>query len=298
MRSDSFSPTLQENLTKKERFEVSNISRWFDFIQHSARVDLGKPLIHIDLDEEVVAKKPEANEPKEVKEVKEPKEPKEAKAKADQPAKKEQQEKEKEVAAEEPSKEGKGKGKGKGKEVAPAAAPKAEDEEGGDTVDVSRLNLKVGRVLEVQKHSGADSLYVEKIDIGEDKPRNVVSGLVKFMTMEEIKDRLIIVVSNMKPSAMRGVTSEAMVLCASTADGTKTEFVEPPAGSQPGDKVFIEGHDAGAPDAVLNPKKKIFEKIQPEFKTSEEKIATYKGKPFKTQQGVCTVKSIIGGNIK
>lgn len=97
---------------------------------------------------------------------------------------------------------------------------------------------------------------------------------------------------------MRGVTSEAMVLCANSADGTKSEFVEPPAGSKPGDQVFIEGHESGTPDAVLNPKKKVFEKIQPDFKTTDALVATYKGKPFKTQAGVCTVKSIAGGNIK
>lgn len=97
---------------------------------------------------------------------------------------------------------------------------------------------------------------------------------------------------------MRGVTSEAMVLCASSPDGTKVEFVEPPAGSKPGDKVFVEGHDSGAPDAVLNPKKKVFEKLQPEFKTNNDLVACFKGLPFRTQSGVCTVKTIAGGSIK
>ena len=97
---------------------------------------------------------------------------------------------------------------------------------------------------------------------------------------------------------MRGETSEAMVLCASAPDGTKIEFVDPPAGSQPGDKVFAEGYEAGQPDVQLNPKKKVFETIQPDLKTNSDKVATYKGNPFKTSKGLCTVKSIVGGPIK
>lgn len=53
-----------------------------------------------------------------------------------------------------------------------------------DTVDPSKLDLKVGRVLSVTKHPEADSLYVEEIDVGEESPRNVVSGLVKHISIE------------------------------------------------------------------------------------------------------------------
>ena len=53
---------------------------------------------------------------------------------------------------------------------------------------------------------------------------------------------------------MRGIPSHAMVMCASNDE--KVEFVDPPAGSQPGDRIFFEGHE-GTPEAVLNPKKKV-----------------------------------------
>lgn len=43
-------------------------------------------------------------------------------------------------------------------------------------VDISRLDLRVGRILSATKHPDADALYVEEVDVGEDKPRTVVSN--------------------------------------------------------------------------------------------------------------------------
>ena len=65
-------------------------------------------------------------------------------------------------------------------------------------------------------------MFVEKIDVGEAEPRQVVSGLVKFMPrVEDLQGRRVVVVANMKPANMRGVKSHAMVLCASSADGSQ-----------------------------------------------------------------------------
>ncbi|XP_017093788.2 aminoacyl tRNA synthase complex-interacting multifunctional protein 1 [Drosophila bipectinata] len=149
----------------------------------------------------------------------------------------------------------------------PAAVPEA-------PVDVGRLDLRVGKIVEVGRHPDADSLYLEKIDCGEAAPRTVVSGLVKFVPLEEMQDRLVVVMCNLKPAKMRGVTSEAMVMCASTPE--KVEVLSPPAGAVPGDLVYCEGYPR-QPDAQLNPKKKIFEACAPDLKTNDALVACYKG---------------------
>ena len=105
-------------------------------------------------------------------------------------------------------------------------------------IDASRLDLRVGRIIEVQKHPDADSLYVERIDCGEEEPRTVVSGLVKFVPIEQMKNRLVVILCNLKPAKMRGVLSEAMVMCASTPE--KVEILVPPEGAVPGDRVTFE----------------------------------------------------------
>lgn len=144
-------------------------------------------------------------------------------------------------------------------------------------VDVSRLDFRVGRIITAKKHPDADSLYVEDVDLGEGKNRTVVSGLVKFIPIDQMQDRLVLLLCNLKPAKMRGVTSEAMVMCASTPE--KVEILVPPENSVPGDRVVCQGFP-GDPDPQLNPKKKIFEEVAPDLKTNDERIATYKGVPL------------------
>ncbi|KAH0503106.1 Tyrosine--tRNA ligase, cytoplasmic [Microtus ochrogaster] len=127
----------------------------------------------------------------------------------------------------------------------------------------SRLDMRVGKIISVEKHPDADSLYVEKIDVGEAEPRTVVSGLVQFVPKEELQDRLVVVLCNLKPQKMRGVDSQGMLLCASIEGVSRqVEPLDPPAGSAPGERVFVKGYEKGQPDVELKPKKNVFEKLQ------------------------------------
>lgn len=163
------------------------------------------------------------------------------------------------------------------KKEKPEPKKKADDADDSKPVDVSRLDLRVGRILTAHKHPDADALYVEQVDVGEEKPRTVVSGLVRFVPLEQMQNRMAVLMCNLKPAKMRGVTSEAMVMCASTPD--KVEILKPPQDAVPGDRVTCVEFP-GAPDAQLNPKKKIFEQVAPDLKTDGERRATYKGCPW------------------
>lgn len=66
-------------------------------------------------------------------------------------------------------------------------------------VDIGRLDLRIAKVEDVQKHPDADSLYVLKINCGEDKPRTVCSGLVKHVPLDELKDKSVVLLCNLKP---------------------------------------------------------------------------------------------------
>ncbi|KAL3147164.1 hypothetical protein ABBQ32_002671 [Trebouxia sp. C0010 RCD-2024] len=163
--------------------------------------------------------------------------------------------------------------------------------------DISRVDLRVGLIKKAWQHKEADSLYVEEVEVGEDAPRQVVSGLVKFIPEAQMQMRRCVLVCNLKPANMRGVKSHAMVLCATSLDGFQVELVEPPEGSAPGDRVSAQGYE-GEPDDQLNPKKKIFEQVTPDLQTNSLKLACYKGIPLSTNKGPCTVRSIVGGSIK
>lgn len=161
-------------------------------------------------------------------------------------------------------------------------------------VDPSRLDLRVGKIVSARKHPDADALYVEEIDVGEQEPRTVVSGLAEYVPLEELQDRLVVMMCNLKPANMRGIKSEAMLMAASiTGSDGKRQVTPlcPPTDCKPGDRVVIQGYEhetAGAPDEQLNPKKKIFETLKPDMVTSEEGVAEYKGSPMVTSAGQVT----------
>jgi tRNA-binding EMAP/Myf-like protein len=92
-----------------------------------------------------------------------------------------------------------------------------------------------------------------------------------------MQNRLVVLLCNLKPAKLRGVASEAMVLCASTPE--KVELLVPPENAQVGDRVTASGYD-GAPEKEINTKNKIFELVQPDLKTNDSLVATYKGIPL------------------
>jgi hypothetical protein len=76
-----------------------------------------------------------------------------------------------------------GKGGKKAAAAAESAAPASDDK-----VDVSHLDFRIGKIVEVQKHPDADTLYVETVDLGEEKPRTIVSGLVNHIPIEQVHE--------------------------------------------------------------------------------------------------------------
>lgn len=198
------------------------------------------------------------------------------------------------------------------------------------------IDLRVGHILKAIPHPNADSLYVSTIACG-DPPgtentsehsdgqtvRTVCSGLNGLVPLDEMQNRKIVTVCNLKPVTMRGVKSAAMVLAASPRlkegeeDSHKgpVELVSPPEGAVAGERVCFEGWE-GEPEGVLNPKKKVWEGLQPGFTTTGELEVGFdvagvealkgvegeKGEGVKRLVtkggGVCTVKSLKGAVVR
>jgi aminoacyl tRNA synthase complex-interacting multifunctional protein 1 len=240
-------------------------------------------------------------------------------------------------------------GQGKPEEAAaegePAAKPKKEKKEKKEKQpkpapapaappSPSLIDLRVGHILRAVNHPNADSLFLSTIDCG-DAPgtenttldettgktvRVVCSGLNGLVPLEEMQDRKIVAVCNLKPVSMRGIKSTAMVLAASprVAEGEDShagpvELVSPPAHAPAGERVCFDGW-SGEPEKVLNPKKKMWETMQPGFTTTDSLEVAFdssavpavqgqEGKPaigkLATQSGgICTVKTLKGGTVR
>ena len=93
--------------------------------------------------------------------------------------------------------------------------------------DFSKMDLRVGTILEAEKMPKANKLLVLKIDTGIDI-RTIVSGIAESFSPEEIIGKKVTVLVNLAPRNLRGVESEGMILMATNAEG-KLVFVNPDA---------------------------------------------------------------------
>uniref|UniRef100_A0A7S4I3J1 glutamate--tRNA ligase n=1 Tax=Odontella aurita TaxID=265563 RepID=A0A7S4I3J1_9STRA len=183
-----------------------------------------------------------------------------------------------------------------------AAAPAVVDPL--DTYDgppITALDIRVGRITKVWEHPEADKLFCEEVDLGEDEPRQIASGLRPYMNAEDMEGRMVLVLANLKARKMLGFPSHGMVLCASNEDHTEVKFVSPPVDAKVGERVTVPGFDFEGEEG--NPfaenkigKKKIFEKLAPHLVTNEFGSPEFLGRPFLTSAGVCT-SPIEGGNV-
>ncbi len=76
------------------------------------------------------------------------------------------------------------------------------------------VELKVAKVLEAERVEGSDKLLKLKIDIGEENPRQLVAGIGKIYSPEDMIGREIIVVANLEPRMLLGLESQGMLLAA------------------------------------------------------------------------------------
>ncbi|WOK96921.1 hypothetical protein Cni_G05629 [Canna indica] len=169
-------------------------------------------------------------------------------------------------------------------------------------VAADALDIRVGRILKAWRHPEADSLYVEEVDVGEPEPRTICSGLVNYIPLEDFQDVKVVVLANLKPRNMRGIKSNGMLMAASDEPHENVELLIPPEGSIPGERIWFGSEDdkdkqpdAASPNQVQ--KKKIWESVQPQLKTTEDSVAVLDVHPMRTSAGVVTCKSLKNAKI-
>uniref|UniRef100_A0A7S2CBH4 tRNA-binding domain-containing protein n=1 Tax=Alexandrium andersonii TaxID=327968 RepID=A0A7S2CBH4_9DINO len=155
---------------------------------------------------------------------------------------------------------------------------------------------RCGRVPE------ADSLYLLKVNVGEEQPRQVVSSLVKHYKEEELKDRPVVVYCNIKPGKMRNFESQAMVLAATKdkgADDEKCELLAPPKGAGEGTRMMCGALEAGSQSATQSVKhiSKVWNQVQPLLQTNGKCEAMFSGKVLTMKDSPVTVGSLTGVGI-
>ena len=79
--------------------------------------------------------------------------------------------------------------------------------------DWQKLDIKVGKILEVKEHPNADKLYLLTVDLGTEK-RELVASLKEYYKPKDLKGKLCVVFTNLEPATIRGIKSEGMILAA------------------------------------------------------------------------------------
>lgn len=103
--------------------------------------------------------------------------------------------------------------------------------------DFIKVDLRVGEIKVAERVPNADKLLRFEVDLGEEKPRQILAGLAEYYDPEPLVGRKVVVVANLKPRKMRGLESQGMICAASLEDGT---------GEKPALATFIEKVDIGA----------------------------------------------------
>lgn len=208
------------------------------------------------------------------------------KASAPEVGKKGLTEEEKKAAAEKRAKKNAEKAQKKATESSASNKENAKASD-NDELNITALDIRVGKIIEAWPHESSEKLWCEKIDLGESEPRQVLSGLRDFYNKEEMENRMVMVLCNLKQRNLGGVPSHGMVLCASNAEHTAVEFVIPPEGAKIGERIMFEGLSGDPEPENKVAKKKILEKLAPDLKTDANGVVVWKGIRSMTTAGPC-----------
>jgi methionyl-tRNA synthetase len=113
-------------------------------------------------------------------------------------------------------------GSGTGKEKAKSAAAEPAQAEGIALIGIDQFfqtSLKVGTVVAAEEVPKSKKLLLLQVDIGEEKPRQVVAGIKEWYSADDMLGTQVCVVANLKPAKLMGLKSEGMLLAAKDEDG-------------------------------------------------------------------------------
>jgi methionyl-tRNA synthetase len=154
------------------------------------------------------------------------------------------------------------------------------------------LDLRVAKIVKIERHPKADKLYIETLEIarpdGTLEERIIVSGLVPFYTAEQLLGKRIIVAYNLKAAKLRGVESRGMLLAASDRNGPggaeRVEVLD--AGeSLTGTRVFLAGDFSASvpPEIDIDTFFKIPLRVNNGVVEAAGRALCLNGRPIKTE---------------
>ena len=162
---------------------------------------------------------------------------------------------------------------------------------------MSKVDIRVGKVVGIEPNPKGDKLYNEQIDFGNGEIRKISSGLRGLVEMDDLKDSLVVCILNLKERKLMEYPSHGMILCTSNKDKSKVEPLRPPEGSAPGDLVYI----GDLPREPVADKKCPWDKVCKNLLVNDKKEATFKDEGHElvwhTDKGTILTPTLANGTI-
>eukprot|EP01091_Cochliopodium_minus_P002154 TRINITY_DN12043_c0_g1_i1.p1 TRINITY_DN12043_c0_g1~~TRINITY_DN12043_c0_g1_i1.p1 ORF type:complete len:207 (-),score=49.20 TRINITY_DN12043_c0_g1_i1:29-607(-) len=148
------------------------------------------------------------------------------------------------------------------------------------------LDIRVGKIKNIEKHTSSEKLYVEQIDVGEGNERTIISGLAPYYSLNDLKEKKLLVICNMKNQDIGklGIISQGMILAAYQTEGENenqkvlVKIIEVPEESKVGDRVEWSGFEKKEPAPQLKSDK--IKKILKLLSTNVDGDVVYDSKHF------------------
>lgn len=101
--------------------------------------------------------------------------------------------------------------------------------------EFSKLDLRVGKILDAEKVSGSDKLLKLIIDVGDGKKRQSVAGIAPYYSIDQLKGKQVATITNLKPTKIFGIESQIMILA--VVDNGRAVLLQPERTVRTGSKI-------------------------------------------------------------
>lgn len=91
-----------------------------------------------------------------------------------------------------------------------------------------KIDLRVAQIKKVEDIPGADKLYKLTVDVGKEIGKKVIcAGIKQYYSKDELKDKKIVIFTNLKPRLMKGIESQGMLLAGVSNDHSQVVLISP-----------------------------------------------------------------------
>ncbi|TMW67168.1 hypothetical protein Poli38472_012284 [Pythium oligandrum] len=157
----------------------------------------------------------------------------------------------------------------------------------------SQLDLRVGQVIEVTAHPNSEKHYIERVDIGKDEVIEMVMEHQPYFSEEEIINRKVVVLCNLKEVKVARHKSKGLILAFKNPKGT-VELMEPHPDAEVGERVYASGEELVDPVTPIQMKKnKVWETLNKDIMTNKKLEVMFKERFIvRSRAGPCHVESV------